>query len=184
MRIVNKTNWRTDDLRRLFSAVLAQWNKIDDLKVPSKRLCNIKVVPTRTRQRMSGCAYVNSGWMTIRLPTTGPVDIPKLGFLFEHELAHCAGYHHNKMGPLNHWTIANSGRYAYLDGMTISAKEAKPPKPQPDKQIERYQSSVAALARWRTKLKRAQTGMKTHQARVRRYEKIFSTDGRLAALKP
>lgn len=182
MKIQNKTNWRTNDLRKVFATVLARWNKIDDKKVPSKRLRNVRVVSTRRRNHMSGCAYVSSGWMTLRLPKS-KVDVAQLGFLFEHELAHCAGYEHSAMGPLNSWKLVGSGRYDYLAGLEIRQKEPKAAKPKDDKQIARYQAAVTNLANWRKKMKRAATGVRTYQAKVKRYEKIFAADGRLAALK-
>ena len=188
MRIKNETDWDTADLRRIFALVLTRWNKIDDRKVPSKRLKHINVVNVRRSWRgPNGCAYVNSGSMWIRLPQARedhrPLKVRELAFLFEHELAHCAGYHHDRMGPLNHWAlVSKSERYAYVDGFTIRPKAPPKPKPKPDRQIERYKASVEALARWRTKLKRAQTGMKKYQAKVRRYEKALAADGRLAAL--
>jgi len=184
MKIINKTQWATRDLRRVFAAVLVRWNKIDDRKVSSRRLNNVEIVNTRWRGP-SGCAYVGSGTMTIRLPKPehGPLDVFKVGFLFEHELAHCAGYGHKRMGPLNHWTIAHSGRYDYLDGMTIERAEPKAPKPKPDRKIVNYQRAVAALKRWESKRKRAENAAKKYRAKVRRYERGLEADGRLAALK-
>lgn len=182
MKIINKTRWDTRDLRRVFAAVLRRWNKTDNRKVPSRRLKNVNVVSARWRG-VSGCAYVASGWMTIRLPKEKEqLDVEQIGFVFEHELAHCAGYQHSEMGPLNSWKMVTIGRYDYLRGFEIRAKVAPAPKVRSDRQVERYQREVASLARWRTKLKRAQTGVKAHQAKVKRYERILAADGRLAAL--
>lgn len=181
MKVINKSVWNTRDLKRVFHAVLNRWNEIDNRKVSSKRLRHITVVNSRFGY-LSGHAYLNSGYMRLRLPKTH-ISVKETGWLFEHELAHCAGYEHKNMGPLNHWAGVKHGRYDYLEGIVIRPKEAKPAKPKGDAQIIRYQAAVEAEKRWRTKLKRAQTGVKTYRDRIKRYEKIFAADGRLAAVK-
>lgn len=182
MRILNKTDWNTSDLRRVFALVLKRWNQIDDRKVNTKRLKNITVVNSRWRTYISGHAYLNSGTMRLRLPKEA-IDVKQLAFLFEHELAHCAGYEHARMGPLNSWKLVGSGRYDYVAGILVRKKEPKAAKPRPDVQIVRYQSALKTLARWQTKAKRASTGIKTYRAKVRYYEKALAADGRLTALK-
>lgn len=180
MRITNRTVWNTPDLRRVFALVLARWNKIDR-PVNTKRL-RINIVYTRWRE-MSGCAWVNTGYMTIRLqksvqfkgaiPKT-ELNVKHVGYIFEHELAHCAGYHHDRMGPLAHWATADSGRYDYLDGLKIGLKSQRPPKEKPDVQSIRYKRALDALSRWETKLKRAETGVKNARLKVRYYERALA----------
>ena len=205
MRIKNETDWDTADLRRIFALVLTRWNKIDDRKVPSKRLRNVTVVNAKWVQYPTGHAYLNSGTIRLRLPrridehvmkrssygskydhlirgTEMKDFVRRVAFLFEHELAHAAGYDHNRMGPLNHWVTATTSRYDYVDGLEIRKKEVKV-RPKADVQVVRYQAATAALQRWESKLKRAQTGIRTYRAKVRYYEKALAADGRLAALK-
>lgn len=182
MRIDNRTDWRTDDLRRIFSMVLARWNRMETgrRRVPSKTL-RISIVYARTSKTGSGWAYLNSGRMRLCLPRDG-LDIRKVAFLFEHELAHCAGYDHKDMADLMSWKTADTKRYDFVEGMEVRGKEAvKPPKT--DVQIIRYERVIASRKRWETKLKRAQTALKKLKQKERYYEKALNADGRLAALK-
>jgi hypothetical protein len=187
MKIKNSTVWDTADLRRVFAAVLTQSNKVEG-NFPSKRL-KIDVVYTKGGG-YSGCAWLHTGRMTIRVPRPraatslalfGPteVDVFSLAWLFEHELAHCRGFKHDQMGCLNNWPTAERRKEMYpcVAGMKIGLAPVKPAKPKPDAQAVRHAAAVAQLMRWKTKAKRAATGVKKAQARVRYYERV-------AAAKP
>lgn len=180
MQITNKTDWNTADLRRVFSKVLARWNAVEVLKrrVPSKKL-RIKINSTRWAN-YSGHAYYNSGFMTLNLNKT-TLDVRKVAYLFEHELAHCAGYTHKQMHQLNNWKTAGTARYAYVEGEVIRKKEIKP-QPKVDRQALAYQRTLDSIQRWNTKAKRAATALKKLNATRKYYEKMFAADGRLAAI--
>jgi hypothetical protein len=174
MQIKNQTRWKTEDLRGIFSRVLTEWNRTDPKRVPSKRL-RITVVHGRDTH-YSGYAYLRSGIMRLRLPAperARSLTVADVGWLFLHELAHCAGYDHSQMGPLNHRVTKD--RLTYLDGFPLGPQEPKATKPKPDVQATRYQQTVEALARWTTKLKRAQTALKKLKVRARYYERALAS---------
>jgi hypothetical protein len=101
------------------------------------------------------------------------LDTFKLGFLFEHELAHCRGYKHKGMCSLNGWQNATEKFYPYLAGITVGQRVEKP-KPKVDHQQVRYQRVLASIKRWETKAKRAKTALaKLHQRR-KRYEQTLA----------
>lgn len=52
-----------------------------------------------------------------------------------------------------------------------------------DIQVRRYQKAVVQMETWQRKAKAASNRLLKYKAQVRRYEKIFEADGRLAALK-
>lgn len=185
MKIKNESNWQTRDLKRVFTAILNRWNKIDPKKVPTKRLTDIVIVNSRRDLPgfFSGHAWLRSGSMRLRLPKSY-LTAKEVAYLFEHELAHCAGYRHAEMGPLAHRRpMLASDRYDFVLDYPLRQKGTKEPKPKADIQIVRYQRALANLTRATTRLKRAQTIAKKHQATVRYYEKKLAADGRLAALR-
>ncbi len=188
MKITNKTDWSTADLRRVFSAVLARWNAREEprYQVKSTRLRRITVVPTRWGS-YSGHAFYDSGTMRLRL-NKKVLSARKVAWLFEHELAHCAGQshdaHHGRQAMLP-WI--NKGpatpelwdrHYGFVDGLTINLAAPKPAKPKPDRQALAYERTLAGIKRWTTKAKRAQTALRTLAKKKRYYEKA------LAAKKP
>lgn len=185
--IKNKTNWDTRQLRRVFLAVLRHSEKFDG----PLRASTLKVNVTWAKKGYySGCAYLNSGWMQIRLPNkkwvnemidgvlhcqvkqvaVEELDTFKAGYLFEHELAHCRGQSHKTMGVLNDWGHATPANYPYLEGMTVRrhASSAKPKPPAPER---RHAAVLTKLAAWQSKKKRAETAIKKLARQRRYYEK-------------
>lgn len=199
MKIINKTQWATEDLRRVFSAVLADSNKHEARKVEGAAMWNrkyrehfkskiLKITIVYSRGGgFSGYAFLHSGIMRIRVPKpTGEApafDVFKLAYVFEHELAHCRGFQHKGMGCLNSWDHAKAENYPCAVGLTVGIEPSRPKAEKADGQIVRYQRAVAAAARWAAKRKRAANAEKKALTKVKRYERIFEADGRLAALK-
>jgi hypothetical protein len=184
VRITNETNWRTADLRRVFSAVLARWNAREEARyqVPSKRLRRITLVNARWRG-CSGRAFYDSGTMRLRLPKEA-VSVRSVAWLFEHELAHCAGYahdaHHGRKAMMGYINFGPKGsdawerHYGFVGGLTIQKAQPKAPKPKPDRQAIGYQRTIEGIARWQAKAKRAATALKKLNQRKRYYEKVLA----------
>lgn len=183
LKVLNKTQWATRDLRRIFSAVLRDSNKWEGKLNGAVR---VTVVHSRTGS-FSGYAYLNSTVMRLRVPTPdslkgAALDVFKLAYLFEHELAHCRGYVHEDMVGLNSWKCATETNYRYVAGMTVAAKPPPKAKPKADVQVTRYLRVVAGIdkrERERAKLERALSKL---AAKRRYYERVLAVDGRLAAL--
>ena len=146
MKIINKTQWDTRALRKVFTAVYRESVKYDGKH--DWRL-KITVVYARGWGGYSGCAYLNSGTMRIRLPKPGnlrgeTLDIFNLAHLFEHELAHCRGQNHDTMGKLNNWKFAVAEEYPYLDPQTHAVPlKAEKPKIRRDVQVDRHDRVAA-----------------------------------------
>ena len=200
MRINNQTDWDTAHMRRVFSRVLTRWNKDNsgtNRVVRSKGL-RVKVMHCRARSgngSFSGCAWIGGRSMTLRLPNPRPrtsygmkvkawdgeLSVRRLAYIFEHELAHCAGFYHRNMGSLRHWKAASSSRYDFIDDLKVDRAEPKAKKPKPDQQVIRYRRAQAALRRWETKAKRANTAIRKYRASVKRYERVLTENGKLEA---
>lgn len=71
---------------------------------------------------------------------------------------------------------ADLTRYAVEHGFHEGRLRSKPrpAKAKPDPKAVKYEKAKAALKRWQTKAKRASTGIKAYQKRVRYYEKVLS----------
>jgi hypothetical protein len=72
------------------------------------------------------------------------------------------GWHHARIEKEMIDYVVRSG---WLDG-----KLKRAPKPKPNKVDQRYQQTLDGIARWETKLKRAQTALKKLRARRKYYE--------------
>lgn len=188
IHVINKTVWQTRDLKRVFHAVLRENIKHEG---PLKHHLRVTIVHSRRARwhwGYSGCAYLNSGTMRLRLPMPkygidAQIDVLKLAFIFEHELAHCRGYGHDKMLGLNSWKQATADRYPYVVGMTVAAKPAPAAKPKTDVQVVRYRRVMTRLDDNRRVAKRLAKAIKKLEARRRYYEKALAADGRLAAMR-
>lgn len=189
MQITNTTQYNTEDLRKVFSAVLASTNKdCTPVKHWYQRIQSgyfaskwLKIQVKNSMHGHSGSAYVNSGRMTIRIPKTD-LDIVKLAFVFEHELTHCRGYRHKDMGSIRRWSHATPDNYECIKGMVVNVIE-KGSKPKQDLQIKRYENVLAIYKKWEAKRKSAANRERKALESVKYYEKMFATDGRLAAIQ-
>lgn len=95
MRIRNNTDYRTSDLRKLFTACC----KIASVKVVVKRL---GVTVDYSRTLINGESFIGAGAIWMQIPkNVAPKDCKKfvrlLAWAFIHELYHCGGYDHYSM---------------------------------------------------------------------------------------
>ena len=171
--IVNNTKWSTRALRSVFLKVINENIKHEG---PLKHLLRVTVVNSRRQWGgFSGYAYLHSGTMRLRLPKLGlddddKLDVFRLGYLFEHELAHCRGYQHKGMGCLNSWASANEKYYPYLRGMSVG-RQAEKLNPEVDIRRTRYERVLGRIRSWESKAKRARTALKKLAAQRTYYER-------------
>lgn len=111
MQIINKTHWDTSDLKRVFKLSLNADNQIEGrfnkhltITVNYRRLRQIIKNQIRfgywTPEEIyyyKGFAYYNSGLMRISLPKEN-INPEIVAQIFIHELEHCRGFRHDKMG--------------------------------------------------------------------------------------
>lgn len=113
------------------------------------------------------CEHCNG---TNKRPGGPRLNTFKVGWLFEHELAHCRGYQHKGMCSLNDYARATVENYPYLDGITISPRIEKK-KPPGDRRRENEARIDARIASWETKLKRASNALKKLRRQKKYYER-------------
>lgn len=88
MRLINKTGYRTDDLRRFLLAAH------ESMSAPHEG----KTVTVREgRSSHHGRASLWGGWMMISIPPPGKENIKTIAQVTEHEIAHNLGVRHSEM---------------------------------------------------------------------------------------
>jgi hypothetical protein len=165
MKIINKTDWRTDDLRRIISRVAR-----DELNAEHRR-CMRVVIGYSRRNRYTGYAWYNSNDAVLRVGRDS-VDPIKLALLAAHELAHCRGTKHRDMHT-RRYDFREEYReyYAWAVDMSIRKKEPKKKQTREEKTSKKLVRAAAQVRVWETKVKRATTWLKKWKRRVKSLEK-------------
>lgn len=125
MKVENYTNFRTDDLRKLFIA---------GLKHRGVHTRGFKVVVKNGRWRHSGYAWYRARSCVVRIPTrAGFAEMLTVARVFEHEVLHCQGISHRQMRSDVHHC---SQPVPWAEGLQLRTKEPKP-KPTIEDRIQR-----------------------------------------------
>jgi len=195
MKIINSTNWRTEDLRKIFSEAKRRVNKIENRPINS-----IVTVRNGYNSDLSiwGRAYINSPHMTIIIGRIKKVINPKrnekwkfameeitwtdemkkkLAFVFTHEYYHNLGFRSQDRRNYKYdWT--EQFNYEWAKNYPIRLKEEKP-KVAVDVKAIRYQRAKSNLEKALTRFKRARTLLSKWQNKVKYYEKglVFAKKG-------
>ena len=173
MRVINKTNWRTDQLK-----AIAQRVAKDELDPEKAKRMTITFETTRPRYKRaysSGrCHYLGGNSIIVRLHKDLQNKTDLAGTL-AHEMAHARGMDHGQMRNSPRYSRVGNYReiYAYAEAMPLEHKPRKT-RPAVDIQAVRHQRTLASIKRWETKLKRAQTALKKLRAQDRYYSKALA----------
>jgi hypothetical protein len=172
MRILNKTDWRTDHLRAFVSRIAAV-----ELNADQRKCLVVHVSYTRPGARWlraktgsSGYAYYGGRHAYIRIHKDEPDKID-LAFVIAHELAHVRGMRHRLMrGSVLYDRVPGMREhYAWAEAMPL---EKRPEKPKavvaPDAKLNHARAMLAVNE---SKLKRYTTLVKKWRKRVQYYER-------------
>lgn len=177
MKIVNKTHWRTDQMR----AVLQRCAEME-LEAPHRTRMVVEVTYRRRGGGSSGCAFVKSNWCRVRV-SSDAFDVVDFAFVACHEFAHCRGMEHRQMPRyyvrnVYGGTATGHERYAWAAAHVVERK-APPARPTAvDLASARHRHALAMQAKAETRAKRATTLLRKWNQKVAYYER------RMAALKP
>jgi hypothetical protein len=154
MRIENRTNYRTADLRAIVAKVAA--DELADHPDKRKRLA-VEIIHCRTRTSVSGVAWRHGCRVRLRVPKL-KVDPILFAWLAAHELAHVRGMGHRKMpASLNNYTAASRERWAWAAAFPIRPA-AHPVEKSPLTALQARRDHAAAMLRKAdTRMKRAET---------------------------
>jgi hypothetical protein len=157
MRVINKTHWRTDQLKAIIHRAA-----IDELSPAKRKQVECTIVYTkRTSIGSSGCAVLGGTQMVLRIGRD-TLDRIDLAHVAAHECAHLRGMTHGQM--------RNNPRYRRIPGRTASiyawAEGLPVEKTQP-------KASKSAFEQFEIKLAHAQSAAKKHSAKLKRNQNLL-----------
>jgi hypothetical protein len=171
MKITNLTNWRTDLLAALIRRV-AQ----DELTPEQVKTLHV-TVKWHKANWIGGYARYNSTSMALKLPRTDTLDPVEVAAVIAHEMAHCRGLHHRQMkGNRYQYKPGWRDRYRYAAEYPLERKPVTVKRKPGDEQ--KFIHCLVMVTRWKTKVKRAATGLRQWTRKARYYEKKMAAKAR------
>lgn len=193
MKIINKTHWNTKSIHKLIAETLKRSNKIEGVFKRRKYL-EIEIVYSKKRQgdfskpehHFTGNATYNGNHMKLRIPRD-KIDSRVFARVFDHELYHLRGWHHNKLGVIGGRFLdvknLEKDNWALEFSITLNEEEPKPniekSKSKIDLQLKKYNHVLTLLKDKKSKLKRLQTQINKWTQKRRYYEHILVANGKL-----
>jgi hypothetical protein len=163
MKVINKTHFRTDDLRRILQRVAEE-----ELETTKRKRLRVEVRYTRG-EGCSGLAHTGRSYCIVRLWKHGP-DAAMFASVAAHEYAHLRGMSHVNMPTRYKWASPTwRARYEWAREYGIRRKDMKK-RTRPDvetKLAHAEKMHTQAL----TRQKRATTIAKKWAAKIRYYSK-------------
>lgn len=167
LRIDNRTNYRTEDLRVLIAEALER----DGL---GSRGVRVEVRRARQSTRVTGYAWYHSRRMVLRVPDGETISsgtrtkrvpwlvMPEkirddLAAVTMHEAAHCRGVRHKDMHDARHWCHSGHEDVRWASAYQIRAVPPPEPKPKENLVAKRAAHVAKQLARAERRLKLART---------------------------
>jgi hypothetical protein len=161
MRIENKTDWDTRDLKTLINRTMKE------VGVEHDRIRRI-VINSQKRNRetfISGLATIGGSWIEMKLPRNPPIDVKRFVQVLTHEIHHNLGLQHDDM-------VSSLGiDTSWVNGFQVNQKIFKPKIEIPLTQ-QRYNHAIQKLKQKEQLLRRTQTLVNKWKKKVRYYEKI------------
>jgi hypothetical protein len=174
MKLVNKTDWDSKQLKTIFIKCLQEIRKTEDLKRWRKL---VVYIVWHKSWWVGGCAYYHSTSLTMKLPRK-PIDgtyrdgmdfVQNIVDIFIHEFGHCLGIKH---GP-QHKKL----EHMYRDWIKETFSNEKYPLLIREKKVtkenaivKKYQQAVVNCAKATTRFKRAKTILEKWTRKVKYYE--------------
>lgn len=192
MKILNKTYYETNSLRKLFTRCLKEQSKIEgELLDWQKKKLTVHIGYSRAkdnRSYVSGKAIVNGKtiWMFIPkditrdlaafafVPANTKPLVRDIAYVFLHELGHIRGFMHRKMYRQTFIEMANS--FAHEFSIKIKAPIVKQKE---DVQVKRYHHVLKVLTEKQTIFKRLQKQIQKYTVKKKYYEKVLVQAGKL-----
>jgi hypothetical protein len=194
MKVVNKTEYSTRELRLIFHQVVRDLlKKRPSWKAGWKRHGGDYIVKTGNRRKddfTSGHAYIgleriyerskHGGWVrahNLYLGIAKDVSVAKLAATFEHELYHAFGVgDHGDFPPgVNDCNPEPFARYPELLGLperlSYVVKATKPRATKEELQLGRIEKLLGREKAWMTKRRRTDTALKKIRKSLKHYER-------------
>ena len=190
MRIINKTDWKTADLKKILTRALNEDDKIEGKYLYRNRL-EIEIVYSKGPRKWvvesykkrnlempehwlySGYAYYSGNLMRLRVPKR-EISKALLAKMFIHEMGHIRGHKHSGMGR---WLDIET-LWIEDDEYQIKKKEIKG-KPREDLQLKRYNHVIEMIKQKEKILKRLRNQIKKWNAKKRYYQRVLTAAGKI-----
>lgn len=157
MKVTNKTEFRTDDLRKIFKAGLI---------AEGAEYKRYWITVRKSRKHITGSTWYTSHNISINLPSDAGERLRYLAQVFVHEIGHTLGLRHSEM--THYYTI----KIPWLNGMVLRKKTVKV-KPKEDLRTKRYQHALKMFKSHKSNLKREENLVKKWGRKVKYYEKAI-----------
>lgn len=164
MKLINRTKYRSDDLRKLISAAHFR------MHAPVGKTVEVR----QGRSRHHGRAALSGGWMMISLPPPGHANVTEVARVLEHEIAHNLGVTHEEMDEAVKYCTQE---VPWANGLELRAKTVKAAPTMEERIAARADKARAMLARWDRKVRLAKTMRAKWQVKVRYYERKAAAGG-------
>jgi len=176
MKITNKTKYRTDDLKKFIYWVARKEGHESSY---TKRL-RVEAVPSRRWH--TGCAYLGSHYIKIRLPGPDILTKPKLASVIAHEMMHNHQKHSNFQRVTTERRMRGSSRYGYYNNeqhwaeaneleLRLVEPKAKKVKGPHDRALEGQAKAAKKVQEYERKIKRQQNLLKKWRKKLKYYDK-------------
>lgn len=189
MKIINKTNWDTLDLKKVLTKVLDEDDKVEG-RYKYRNYLEVTISYSKgypgwvishykkkgkelpAREVYSGSAWVGGTGMGLRVPR-GKFDVKRFARIFIHEMSHIRGISsHRAIG------VVEDEDLGWTKGYSVRQKEAKV-KPKPDLQMRRYEHVLEMLKAKKSQLKRLQNQIKKWNQKRKYYESVLVASGKI-----
>jgi hypothetical protein len=161
VKIINRTHFRTDDLRRIISRVAST-----ELEAWKRKRMVVGIGYCRKKGEASGCAPIGGSECMVRINKHDP-DPAAFALVVRHEFRHCNGWTHQRMKAF--YSEEDVKRYHWAHDLGIRRLEPKR-KARPDAGAK-LAHAERMLQQAITRQKRATTIAKKWAAKVRYYSK-------------
>lgn len=177
MRVINKTGWRTSDLKRILTECAIREELSPDLR---KELV-VHIVHARSRP-YRGRASIGGSWSRLWVPSVklGRFDSVSFAHIARHEFAHNRGYREER-------AMRATKEYGWVDGWrevdawvsSYPVRQKDPPKSwsrpgDSEKLVRLFEQQTT----WQRKAKLAATKLRKLKLRIKYYER------KVAAMSP
>lgn len=172
MKVVNKTHFRTDDLRRILSRCAER-----ELDAAKRKVLHVTVCYARRRGTASGCAHIGGRYATVRINKHEP-NAAAFAWVAMHEFRHIRGWSHREMKAT--YCDADTLPYAWANELGIRRAEPKrKERPGVDAKLAHAERMHRQAL---TRQKRATTIARKWAAKIRYYSKKADTLPRAAVV--
>lgn len=177
MKLINKTNLRTDHLRAFVRRVAKE--EMVDLKYATFTII-YKRISCRGSYIGGFACYGTPPRVTLKVPKDIPIDKVELAYVAAHEMAHSQGLHHRQMRNSiysRRYSIKHGEdwrqHYLWANDLPLDLKPTKEKiKPTFDQTIRlKLDRCLKRQNQWSTKVKRSQTIYRKWKQRYQYYER-------------